>query len=352
MSNLMTILETEVEQRTPEQQAAIAAHNRLVYDKQMVEMGLSAMCRDLKEIRDCKYYLTLGYEEFGAYTEEAHNIGSRQAYKYIRIYERLGEDVLSANAQIGVTKLLQIATLDKYEREELLNEHSADELAALPTDEVKRLTEQVKKLEEQINFLEAAPKEEQVIQQPFEEIEADIRAKLEEELRAKYEAKIIALEGKTMSEEELKKYRANVEKEAKAKVAAEIKELKVTSEEELKKVRMDLKAAKEAAKAKEAAAKKAEEARKEAEEKAKIAEEKAARAAELEAKAAAAEAEKAAMEKQIKLSVDPEFTRFKFLFEAWQGATDALMEQLAKLDAGKQAKMKEAVKSVTEGMGL
>lgn len=352
MSNLMAILETEADKRTPEQQAAIEAHERLLYDRQLVEMGLASMCRDLKEIRDKKHYLALGYEDFPSYTQDAHGIGQRQAYKYIQIYERLGAEVLTTSGKIGVTKLLEIATLDKDERDEIFAEHTPDELAAMSTDEVRRLTEQVRKLEEQISFLESAPKEEAVMQQPFDEIEADIRAEVEENLRAEYEAKILALEGKTMSDEELKEYRANAEKEAKAKVAAEMQELKTASDEELKKVRMDLKTAKEAVKAKDEAAKKAEAARKAAEEKAKQAEVQAARAAELEAKATAAEAEKAAMEKQIKFSVDPDFTRFKFLFEAWQSATDALVEQFGKLDEDKQVKMKAAVKAVTEGMGL
>ena len=44
------------------------------------------MCQDLKEIRDGKYYETLGFGDFGEYTEQMHGIKARQAYNYIRAY--------------------------------------------------------------------------------------------------------------------------------------------------------------------------------------------------------------------------------------------------------------------------
>jgi predicted nucleic acid-binding Zn-ribbon protein len=100
------------------------------------------------------------------------------------------------------------------------------------------------------------------------------------------------------------------------------------------------------------AKKKEEEARKAAEEKAQKAEEQAKRAAELEAQIAAAQAEKDAAEKQIKLSADPEYTRFKFMFEQWQQNMSALVEQISKLDADKQEKVKQAIRKVWEVSGL
>lgn len=338
MNNLLELINLEEGQRTPAQAEALRLHERLVYDKQMAVLGLMNMCRDLKEIRDGKHYIELGFEDFDEYTEQAHGIGSRQAYKYIRLYERLGAEVLNSNSKIGVTKLLEIASLDKDEREELLSEHSTDELAAMSTDEVKQLTEKCRKLQEQLSFLEKnppAPKE--VVQQPFAEVQAEIRAELEEELRGEYDARIAELESKVMTDDELRKYRANAEKEAKA-----------AASEETKKLKADLKAAKDEAKKKADAVKEAEEARKAAEEKAKKAEETAAKAIELEAKVKAAEAEKAAIEKQIRLSSDPELARFKFMFEAWQDATVAMFEQLERVESDKQDNMRAAIKAVME----
>ena len=182
----------------------------------------------------------------------------------------------------------------------------------------------------------------QVVQQPFGELEADIRAEVEKELKAahaaelaEFENKLAELESKTISDEELKKYKANAEKEAKA-----------AASEEAKKLRAELKAANEAESRKSTELDKLREEKQKAEEKAKEVEN------ELEAKITAAEAEKAAVEKQIKLSADPEFTRFKFLFEAWQNSMSALIEQLGKLDSEKQEKGKAAIQKAWEVTGI
>lgn len=353
MSNLMELLEKNKDQRTPEQNEALYMHEQLILHRQMVEVGLANMCRDLKEIRDRKLYLQLGYEEFTAYTEAEHGIKQRQAYKYIQVYEKLGIEILHSSAKIGVTKLLEIAALDKDEREELMAAHTVDELADMSTEEVKQLTAQVKKLEEQISFLQEEKRQResepaQVEQRPFAEIESEIRAEIERDLNEKHaaeiaelESQLAAVEEKSVSNEELEKYRENAEKEAKVAVAEETKKLKAEMKE-LKQLNQNhLKTMNELS-----------EAKKQAEEKVKAVEEQAKHAAELEAKISAAEAEKAAIEKKIRLSADPELTRFKFLFEAWQSSFNAVIAQLGKLDTETQAKMKQALKAVMEGAGL
>ncbi len=330
MNELTLVIEMNEAQRTPEQHQAVIMHERIVYDKQMVEAGLANLCRDLKEMRDGKHYTVLGFGDFGDYTEQAHGIGARQAYKYIRIYEKLGVEILNSSSKLGVTKLLEIASLDKDEREELLSEYSTEELAAMNTDEVKHLTDKVRKLEEQLSFFENMPKEqlrEKAVQADTAR-EDEIRVEIENRMRSEYD-------------EEIKKYRLNADKEARDKAS-----------EEMKRLKDDLKALKAAAKDNSAALAKADAACKAAEEKAKKAEEAAANSAKLEARVKAIEEEKIAIEKQIRLSADPEFTRFKFLFEAWQNAFAAMAEQLSKLSEDKQSKMKQAIKTVLEGMGL
>lgn len=333
-ANAIRLTEQNGVLRTPEQSEAQYYHEQLILHRQMVEIGLVSMCRDLKEIRDRKHYVTLGYDDFGAYTETEHGIKQRQAYNYIQIYEKLGIEILHSNAKIGVSKLLQLASLDNAERDELLTGHSPDRLEQMTTGEVRELTEQVRKLEEQLCLLETEKKSKPtpvtVVQQPFEEI----RAEIETEMKSEYEERLAELESKTMSDEDLRKYKANAEKEAKALTA-----------EELKKLKAELKAATDLAE-REAQAKQA------AEEKAKTAEDASKRVSELEARIDELDADKAAAEKKILLSADPELTRFKYLFEAWQGSTAALSGQLAKLDADKQAKMRAAVKAVLEGAAL
>ncbi len=292
------------EERTPAERAALDLHSRLVYDRQMVEVGIVNMCRDLKDIRDGKHYVTLGFSDFGEYTEQMHGIGARQAYNYIRVYEKLGVEILNLNSKIGVTKLLELASLDNAERQELLAAHPVEELEAMSTAEVKRLTEQVKKLEEQISFLENTPVPD----------ENEIRSEVEQKLRSEYDSRI-----------------AEAEHKAKSESRSEIDSLK----SELKQARSEMKMNVEAIKAAEARAKQAEET--------------ASKAVEFECKIKAVEEEKAAMEKQIRLSADPELSRFKYLFETWQASTSAMFEQLEKLDSETQDKMRSAVKAVIGG---
>ncbi len=353
MSNfLMEMIQTN-DNRTPEQNEAFYVHEQIKANCRSVCEGLVGLGRNLKEMRDRKLYMQLGYEDFTEYTEAEHGIKQRMAYNYISAYEKLGIQFLQSNAKLGITKVMEIATLDTEERAKLMAEHTAEELESMSTAEFKRMTEEIKSLKEQLSFLQdyKAQKESeaaQVEQRPFDEIEAEIRAEVERELADKHaadiaeiESQLAAAEAKKVDADELEKYRINAEKEAKAAAAEETKKLKAEMKELKQLNQNNLKAMHEMA-----------EARKQDEEKIKAAEEQAKRAAELEAKISAAEAEKAAIEKKIKLSSDPELTRFKFLFEAWQTSFNAVIAQLSKLDEETQGKMKQALKAVMEGAGL
>lgn len=354
MSNLIEMLEQSTE-RTPEQTDALYMHEQLILHKQMIGVGLANLCRDLKEIRDRKLYIPLGYDDFGAYTEREHGIKQRMAYNYIATYEKLGVEILQSNAKLGITKLLQIATLDRDERDELLSEHSTNELAEMSSDEVKRLTEQVKKLQEQISFLENEkanqPMPKEVVQQPFDELEAEIREDVEAKLEAQFEEereyfkqRIASLEisaAHSVSDDELKKYRENAEKEAKAAAKVEIQDIKAKlntantkakeSEERIKNMQQKLS---EAEKAKQEA------------------DEKAQKAREFEEKLKAQEEANAALEKRFRMASDPELERFKFLFENWQKSTAELKTQLEKVGEDSRDKLKAAIKKVCVVNGL
>lgn len=311
-NQLSMLIEMSKADRTPAQRDALLLHERLIYDKQMIEVGIVSMCRDLKEIRDGKHYATLGFEDFGEYTEQMHGIGSRQAYKYIRIYEQLGVEILNSSSKIGVTKLLELASLDNEERQELLASHSIEELEDLSAAEVKRLTAEIKRLEEQVSMFE----DEKLNSSSKDE--SALRAEIEAQLRAEYDGRVIEAKQKARSE-------------AEASNRSEVATLKA----DIKRMTSEMKANNDAIK--------------QAEARAKEAEEKAAQANEFELKFKNAEAEKAAMEKKIRLSSDPELTRFKYLFETWQSATSIMFEQLAKLDKETREKMRGAIKAVMGG---
>lgn len=336
MNELTTLLATAEINRTAVQNDAIRAHERVIMDRQMVVCGLSNLCRDLKEIRDMRHYATLGYSDFGRYTEEQHGIGKRQAYKYIRIFERLGAEFLNLNSKIGVTKLLELAVLDRDERDKLISEHSPDELADMSVGEVKQLVDGAQELHGQMDMFDAIE-----AGKPSVSVETDVESSIREKVEAEYAEKIAELESKVMTDAELADFRREAEKEAAAKTIETVKQLKA-----------DLKAAKDGKTAAEKARAAAETAKVEADKKLKELADSEKQLKELKARIDAAEAEKVATEKQIRLSADPEYARFKYMFERWQVDSDALVEQLFKCDESKQSKLIGAIKKVMEGLGL
>ena len=305
------LLQKSLDEQTVAEREALQLHGQLVYDRQMVSVGIVSMCRDLKDIRDGKHYVTLGFSDFGEYTEQMHGIGARQAYNYIRVYEQLDVEVLNLTSKIGVTKLLELASLNNDEQKELLAEHSPEELDNMSTAEVKRLTAEVKHLEEQLSFFENNAIDQQ-------DNSAELRAEIEQQLRSEYDKRISEAQA--------------VANQEKLKALAEQRDEMIKLKADLKQAKADLNSNSKSVK--------------EAEARAKAAEEKAAQASEFEFKFKNAEAEKAEMEKQIRLSSDPELTRFKFLFENWQTVTATMFEQLSRLDVETQNKMRAAVNAV------
>lgn len=337
MNELTTLLATAEIDRTAVQNDAIRAHERVIMDRQMVVCGLSNLCRDLKEIRDMRHYTTLGYSDFGRYTEEQHGISERQAYKYIRIFERHGAEFLNLNSKLGVTKLLELAVLDRDERDKLLSEHNADELADMNVGEVKQLVDGAQELHGQMDMFDS------ILESDKSETlaETDAEASMREKIEAEYAERIAELESKVMTDAELADFRREAEKEAVAKNAETVKQLKA-----------DLKAAKDGKTAAEKARAEAEKAKAEADKQIKEFADSEKQLKELQARIDAAEAEKVAAEKQIRLSADPEYARFKYMFERWQADSNALAEQLLKCDESKHSKLIGAIKKVMEGLGL
>ena len=315
MNELITALQNASD-KTPEQVEALAADQALRMHQIIAAQAVCYMGYDLKQIRDRNFYTVLGYDTFENYTESEHGIKARQAYKYIRIAEEFDEKFLQDYAKLGVTKLDMLASLDKDEREQVLAENTVEELDVKSTVEYKELLAEYKKTVEQLSFFENQPKEKEVvIQEPLPEVVEQIKKQLEEEYQAKA-----------------------------AELAAEIKK----AAEQTEKLKDNLKAAEDAKKAAEEDKAKAEE-EKENALKCKIeAEQAAEKTKELSDKLRAEQEKAAAMEKQIKLSSDPELTRFKYIFESWQNATKQLAEQIKKVSPEYVEKMKEAIRKVIE----
>ena len=326
MNNLIELLEGRNDLSVA-QQEAVALHNQLTMHKQMVGMGLAGMCVDLYEIKNREAYKTLGFESFGDYTEQAHGIKERQAYKYIRVYEQLGVEILSSNAKIGVTKLLELASLDKEERQNVLDAHSVEEMEEMNVEEFKKVVEENRKLKEQISFLENLPP---VVEE--KEPTDDLREQIRKEL---------LLEVVAEREIELEQVRKNAEK-SKNELLKELRESSAKKEEKLKAEIDKLKFAKE----------NAEKEVKSFKERESSVADKEKRLAEMQAKVEQAEKEKAELEKKIKTSNNPEMARFKYLFESWQAVTGQMMQQKEKLTDEEKVKVSGAVRKAMEVYGI
>ena len=140
---------TTVNQTSLEFQGAMELHTRIITSGNIAATAMVEMCKNLKQMRDRRQYIHLGYNTFEGYCEQMANIKARQAYTYISTIERLGESVLQSNAGLGITKLELLAQLPEDKRDEL-----ADAAAEMSTRELKEKIAELTKAQEQISMLE------------------------------------------------------------------------------------------------------------------------------------------------------------------------------------------------------
>lgn len=202
---------------------ALTLHAQIMSNGAVAASALSAMCRDLKRMRDEKLYTALGFETFDGYCEEKVGIRARQAYTYISTFERLGSQMIAENAGLGITKLNLLCELNPVDRAEALD---SGELTEMSVSEIKALiaekngqAEQLSLLTDQLDAaienLESAKQdlaEASAAEAETDRIIAALRAE-NEELRTRP----IEVSAKP-SDEDIKKIRASVEAEYKTKL--------------------------------------------------------------------------------------------------------------------------------------
>lgn len=111
-----------------------------------------AIGRDLRTMKAEELYTELGYETFEEYAEHEFQLKRRQAYTYISVYEKLGpNELVQSTAQLGITKLSLLTTVDAEDRAEILAEH---DVAGMTTKELEKLLEDYKIQGEQLSLLE------------------------------------------------------------------------------------------------------------------------------------------------------------------------------------------------------
>ena len=158
-----------------EERAALL-NSRINANAQLVAEGFVVLGRDLKAMRDEKLYTRFACETFDEYCEKLTPIRQRQAYSYIRCFEKYGER-LGELSHIGVTKLALMTVLEDEDRERLIESGEAEELPA------RKLAERVKALQsvnEQLTLeLEERSKEESAaesLKKRNEQLSAEIEA--------------------------------------------------------------------------------------------------------------------------------------------------------------------------------
>lgn len=134
---------------TEKQIKAQSLHLKILTNGQIAAETLVELAKNLKEMRDTKLYIELGYSSFEAYCEEAAHIKQRQAYNFIKALDEFGQEGLQSNASLGITKLAALATLCSEDREQLM---ATVDVEAVSTRELEEKIAELKKRCEQLTI--------------------------------------------------------------------------------------------------------------------------------------------------------------------------------------------------------
>lgn len=325
-------------------------NTRINANAKIAAESIGKVGRDLKAMRDEKLYAELGCGTFEDFCNERTPIGQRQAYNFIRCYEKYGEQ-LTELSDIGVTKLALMTALDDEDIEILVENGEAKNLSA--RELAKRVKELQNKNEQLTLELDSVTKEEKTVivlkeknERLLTELEAvksiqDQQKQAAEQRENELRERIIALE---QSNEELSARPVDVAVE------------KLSAEEIAK---IEQAAAEKAVKAAEKEAKKQQtaEIKKLRAELAKEAEEERLIAVEAARKESAAEierlkAEKDALQSSAKKSAPPDVgkERVKFYLEACLYNFNNALSALDELPEDEREKLSRGVKVFVEKM--
>lgn len=210
---------------------AMQVHESIMRSGAAAASFLVEMCKGLKKMRDDRLYRSLGYDDFDVYCEDMAHIRARQAYNYIATYERLGDEFLQSNAQLGITKLELISRLPGDVIADITEDGSASEMSVRDIkaliEENKRMTGQITLISDQLDEMTAKSEELARQNEELEESNADL-VRVKGELETQLFERPIEIVEKDLSDEQKSKIaaeaRASAEAELKKKYDAEAKE--------------------------------------------------------------------------------------------------------------------------------
>lgn len=247
------------EKALPANVRAIQITERIKANGRIAVNAVCSIGKDLRTMKIDKLYTELGYEEFEDYAEKEFQLKRRQAYQYISVYEKLGEEFVQSNAQLGITKLALLAAANPEDRAEVME---AEDVQDMTAKELEELLAKYKEQGEQLAFLQdqnaglvkeneeltaelagCPTVEKEVIREvPDPETEEQLRKANKKLVEATSEKESVQKElNATKSELEMyKKSAADVKKqvsEAEKKAKAEFKERKAQLEADNKAIR-------------------------------------------------------------------------------------------------------------------
>lgn len=127
---------------------AVLLSRRISANVRAAQESLFEVCRDLKEIRDGRLYISLGYEVFEDYCVKEHELSYKQACKYIAVAERFPEGI--SPGRMGISKLYLISTLSDEEKAEVEKRIDVEEASKAQLEKaISDLKAENKRLEEE-----------------------------------------------------------------------------------------------------------------------------------------------------------------------------------------------------------
>ena len=151
------ITAAEAEQHLPAQERAIQITQRIKANGAIAANAIVEIGKDLRTVKIEELYKELGYESFENYAKQEFNLEKRQAQTYISTFEKLGEEFMQANAQLGITRLAMLATANPEDRAEVME---STDVAHITTRELEQLLAEKKQQGEQLALLQEESKAE------------------------------------------------------------------------------------------------------------------------------------------------------------------------------------------------
>ena len=212
--------------KTTENTAERAAllDSRINANAKIIAESFVTIGRDFKAMRDEKLYIELGCESFEDYCDKKTPIKQRQAYNFIKCYEKYGErlDELSG---IGITKLTLMSALDDEDREELIQSGDAENLSTRELEKrIKELQSQNEQLTLELGEISKEESKLEKMQNEMEKLQAELAA--QKDIQAQKDERIKALESKPVEvavEKPSKEEIAKIEKAAADKAKSDVK---------------------------------------------------------------------------------------------------------------------------------